>query len=521
MVAAIINLSTPNQWPGCVAYFQQRKCFAASFAQPDTFWMTVTGNYKNFNSSMPPRDDDAITNTLASQQVNHIKALVPMNDGMLALTSGGAWQISGGSTGAAITPASITATAQAYTGCSDLPPLHINTNLLYTTFKGSIVRDLAYNFYVKVFTGSDRSSLSDHLFFGQVLTEWCWAEEPYRLVWAVRADGILLSLTYVIDQEVFAWARHDTQGLVESICTVSEADEDAVYIVVRRNIGGNWLRYIERFASRKMGADPANGMPANIENAWCVDAGLGLPRGVRPATLSVAAATGKGVAFLTDAPAFAPGDVGKVIRTGGGKAVVTAFATPFGVLCDIDPSWPILRTVPNDPLNRPVPRVAGQWTMTMPVTTVSGLAHLEGMSVSILADGNVMPAQVVRGGMVTLQQPASQVTVGLPYTCQLQTLRIEAGEPTMQGKRKKITAVTVRVKDARGLFVGNTFADLVEIKERTQAQTYGQPIPLGTSDERVNILPKWSTDGQVAIQITDPVPATILGVIPEITAGDT
>ena len=63
--------------------------------------------------------------------------------------------------------------------------------------------------------------LSNHLFTGYTLKEWAWAEEPYKIVWAIRNDGALLSLTYLKEQDVYAWARHDTFGLYQSVCSVS------------------------------------------------------------------------------------------------------------------------------------------------------------------------------------------------------------------------------------------------------------------------------------------------------------
>jgi hypothetical protein len=74
------------------------------------------------------------------------------------------------------------------------------------------VRDLSYNFYVNIYTGTDMTVLSNHLFADRTLREWAYAEEPYKIVWAVRDDGILLGYTYMKDQEVYAWTRHDTQG---------------------------------------------------------------------------------------------------------------------------------------------------------------------------------------------------------------------------------------------------------------------------------------------------------------------
>ena len=158
--------------------------------------------------------------------------------------------------------------------------------------------------------------------------------------------------------------------------------------------------------------------------------------------------------------------------------------------------------------------------MTEPVTLVLGLDHLEGETVSILGDGNVFTPQVVNNGQVVLSQPCTKITVGLAYTAQLQTLYLDTGEPTIQGKRKNISAMTVRVDQTRGLEMGPSFTDLTSYKDR-DLNTIGQPIALFTGDQRIIIGGSWTTEGQVCIQQDNPLPSTILGVIPEIQVGDT
>ncbi len=418
--------------PGCVTYYEQRKVFAGSGQYPESVWMTQPGNFWNMDTSSPTQDDDAITLTVASQQVNAVKSLISVN-ALLVLTSSGAFKISPGSTTGALTPATVQVQPQSYNGCSDVPPLVIEYDILYVQSKGSSVRDLSYNFYVDLYTGTDMTVMSSHLFFSYQILEWAYAEEPFKLVWAVRNDGTLLSLTYMKNQDVQAWTRHDTLGQFLSVASISEGNEDAVYFVVSRTIpginGGQPVQYVERLASRNF---LINGV-ADITSAWFVDCGL-------------------------------------------------HYVGP-------------------------------------PVTTVTGLSHLEGMSVAIVADGNVQPSQVVTNGAVTIQHAAQAITIGLPYSADLQTLDIDLGDPTIQGKRKKISAVTIRMENTRGLKAGPDQNSLVAIKERS-TQGYGQPIPLTTGDERVLLTPSWNTFGSLWVRQDNPLPCTVLALIPELMVGD-
>jgi hypothetical protein len=114
------------------------------------------------------------------------------------------------------------------------------------------------------------------------------------------------------------------------------------------------------------------------------------------------------------------------------------------------------------------------------------------------------------------------ITVGLPYIAQLQTLCMEPEGMAMQVQdyRKKISAVAVRVADTRGIKVGPSFIDLTEVKMRGPANYMGTAIPLFTGDMRVVIDNQYLVDDDVCIQQDQPLPCTILGVIPEVSIGD-
>lgn len=493
--------------PATVTYDQQRKVYAGSDASPETFWMSKPGQFKNFDISSPVQPSDSITGTLVSRQVNQIKHMVSMPNGLIMLTSGGAWQVTGA--GGVISPTSIQATPQAYNGAGNVQPLTINYEIIYVQQKGTIVRDLSYSFYTNIYTGSDLSILSNHLFSGFTINEWTYAEEPFKIIWAVRSDGALLALTYLKEQEIFGWSKHETQGRFKSITSIPEGSEDAVYCIVQRSVGGQLIQFIERMHTRLM--------PYGPEDAFFVDCALTTVMNKPAADITLSASTGT-INIVASAAVFASGDVGSVIRAGGGIMTITAFADSTHVTARVTRS---ITDVDDFRVPELIwPQVSGTWSLTAPFTTISGLSHLEGETVSILADGSVVPPQVVNNGTVILGTAVTKATIGLGYTAQLQTLYLDTGEPTIQGKRKNLAALTARVDQTRGLKMGPTFTDLVDFKDRNPL-TFGQPIDLFTGDDRMIIGGGWTTEGQLCIQQDNPLPATILGVIPEITLGDT
>lgn len=503
-----VSTVTPSTgtYPMVPAYFQQRRCFGGFAAFPERLVLSQTGNYGNFNDSVIVQDTDGLDISMASQQVNAIKALVPMSTGLVVLTTGGAFQVSAGGQASAITPKTITAQAQASAGANDLPPILVNSNILYAQNRGTIIRELQFNYYAQSFTGNDRSQLANHLLFGKDITGWTWAEEPFKLIWSVRSDGKLLCMTYVPEQEVYAWTQHDTQGLFRSVASIPEGKANAVYFVVKRKIGGVWKNFIERMSTRYW---------PRVEDAWCVDCGLSTTQSKPDTTLYPSAGTGAGVTFLTDTAAFSAGDVGKIIWCGGGNATITGYTSPTSVTADFNTA---MTEFLSD--GSPMPQAGGAWSVTAPVLTLKGLWHLAGAAVSVLADGQALTNQAVAAdGSLTLPFAASKVVVGLPFQCQLQTLYIDLGDPTQQGKRKTIPAVTLRLSAARGLKAGSTFGKLNEVRE-TQIPVV-VPSPLFTGDSRIIVESNWTTAGQVCVQQDYPLPATVLGLIPEVVVGDT
>ena len=131
--------------------------------------------------------------------------------------------------------------------------------------KGSLVRDLAYRFEDDVYSGSDLSVMSSHLFKGYQIADWTYAQVPNSVCWSVRDDGSLLGLTYMREQDVWGWHRHATDGAFEGATAISELDEDKVYLCVRREINSETRRYIEIMAARI--DDP-------VEHSFFVDCGL-------------------------------------------------------------------------------------------------------------------------------------------------------------------------------------------------------------------------------------------------------
>lgn len=152
-----------------------------------------------------------------------------------------------------------------------------------------------------------------------------------------------------------------------------------------------------------------------------------------------------------------------------------------------------------------------------PATVISGLSHLEGKTVSILADGAVMTRQVVTGGQVTLQNPSSIAHIGLPITADVETLPLSAEiDAYALGRQKNVSRIHLRVLSSSGILAGPTTDRLVHYKQRTN-EPYGSPPSLITRELTIDVHPAWGTDASVVIRQSDPLPLTITGAVIEAT----
>lgn len=495
--------------PAVVNYYQQRQVFANTNNEPQVTYTTQTGNFSSLRTSNPPRDSDAVTFTIAAQQVNEIRHIVPL-DIMILLTSGGEWIVSEGQD-KVLTPSTIGVRAQSYNGSSWVRPVVINSTALYLQEKGARLRDLSYEFSSDKYTGNDLSLMSEHLFEGFTITDMAYTAEPYGILWCVRNDGHLLGLTYQREHQVWGWHHHDTDGVFESVATISEDGRDALYAIVNRTVNGSTSRYVERLEKRET---------QDAEDAFYVDSGLSLDL---PSTIS--GATQANPVVITDtAHPYSDGDlidirdvVGMTELNGNRYKVAGSTANTYQ-LTDED-GVNINGTGFNAYVSGGTSREA--------VTVISGLGHLEGKTVVVLADGYVVEGKVVSSGSITLDRAASKIHVGLSYLPAIELLDIDtpSAAQTVKAKSVSVSKVYIEVENSRGGFVGprqdvTSGQSIVfqEIKPRFDSDAYNR-IALKTYKQEVSIEPLWAKGGGVRIEQRSPLPMNILSVIPSVDVG--
>lgn len=509
--------SITEGYPAAVAYHKQRLMFGGTTNNPNTIWMSGIGLRTNFGVSKPILDDDAITLPLDTDEVNAVRHLISLK-ALVALTSSSE-QVIAGANGAIAATTPPNADVQGKTGANKMKPIIIGNTALYTEDTNDVVRSLQYQFATDSFTGIDLTARSPHLFRNRSIVDWAYQKRPFSCVWTIMSDGAMLGFTFMDEQKVYAWSRHDTDGLYESVCSIREGNETAVYQVVNRTVNGTSRRYTERHASR---------IYTSILDAFFVDCGLTYDgRNTSATTITVSGGTlwdNPEVLTLTASAAiFLNTDINNQITFTLGNEVfrltINGYSSPT-----------VVTAVPTRALPVAYQNVARtDWTFAR--LTFYNFNHLEGKPAAVLADGSVQYGLTVTNGMVTLPRPGGVVHIGLGYTSDLETLDISNPGGQLKAKSVNIPRVFVTAQESRGLYAAtNGYNDdssvkdtnfFVEVKPlaRNPNDGYDTAIPLKTGVFEVLTNTSWSNKGRIGLRQTDPLPITINAITMEAPVG--
>jgi len=506
-----------DDYPSVVAFYQQRAVYANTNNAPETVFGSKSTLRKNFMISTPMQADDAVTFTLAGTKVNSVRHLVSLGK-LIVFTDSGEWVIDGDASGLLI-PGSINPRQHTSNGANTLVPLVVEGSALYVQARGSVVRDLNYDYQADGYRGNELSIFSAHLFDGYTMVDWAYQQIPNSVVWIARSDGKVLGMTYVREHSMFGWHQHDFGGDVESVCVIPSGTEDALYLIVKRVIDGRTVRYIE-FMKTRLITDIVDGV--FMDSALSYDG-----RNTTAQTMTLSTAGGwtheDDITITSSTAYFSAAEVGNAIWltavTGvdeDGEDVTDSIRITITAYT----STTVVTGRPNKTIDTAFQGVAlTSWSRAVDVVT--GLWHLEGETVSVFADGFVVASpnnasyttQTVANGAITLDTPHAVIHVGLPIEAEIQTLDIDQPDFVLTDKAKHVSKLALQVQASRGIFAGPIGEELTEFKIRS-AEDYDDPVGLQTGVVDMNTVAKWDKSGGVSIQQIDPLPLAVLSAIP-------
>ena len=411
--------SSVRGFPKALAFYEERLFFAGTTHQPQTIFGSVSADFENHTPGT--NDDDAVNVTIASDQVNVIKHLLPGRF-LQILTTSAEFTLSGGTGTTAVTPTNVNVLRETTFGTSQVRPLRAGNSTILVQKGTEKVKEITFDLDTDGLLGVDLTVLADHITRGG-LTDMIWQQEPELILWFVGADGALIGLTYDRANGTVGWHGHTLggSGVVESITAIPSGAEDQVYLSVKRTINSATVRHIVFLKSINFGTD--------VADAFFVDSGL----------------------------------------TYSGSAT----------------------------------------------TTITGLNHLEGETVQILADGSAHADKTVSGGTVTLDRSVTKAHIGLGFSSVVKTLRLEAGanDGTSQGKIKRIHGVTARFLDTVGAELGPDTSNLDRIPFRDSSMAMDTAVPMFTGDKEISFPAGYDNDAQVVIRQSQPLPMTVVAIM--------
>jgi hypothetical protein len=411
-------------YPRAVCLHKQRLFFGGTIYDPQTIWASVIGDFHNFRRST--LDDGALALQIATSENNVIQWLSPNAGGIIAGTSGDEWTIT--ADGGIATATNYQIKRQSNYGSEYRQALPVNEVALFMQRGGRKLREYVFAFERDGYVAPDLTLLADHITRGGIKSM-ALMQQPDTIVWFARNDGLLVGMTYERDQQVVAWHRHPTQGLVESVTTIYGANggSDELWLVVKRGS----RRLIERL-------DPLT----IIEN--------------ESATVSTAL---------------------KYLDSCVHKYTGSAFSS------------------------------------------VTGLDHLNGSVVDVLADGRTHATRTVASGSVTLSGSTLAVTVGLAYTSLVHVNSFEVPMQSGPSKSRKWKAnrATLHFWQSREAEISGNATDANPSWEildfRSTNDTEGFALPVVSGLNECALIARYDEQPEMAIRQNKPLPLNVLGLV--------
>ena len=594
------SFSDTTGHPSVVTFFEQRLVFAGTSDQPQTMFFSKSGDYENMTAGTDA--DDAMIYTIASNQVNAIKAMKATRT-LIVMTTGGEYAVSAG-TASAITPTNISIVKQSNYGSAGVDALSIGNATIFLQRAKRKMRELAYNFDTDGYVAPDLTILAEHI-TDSGITQMDYQQEPYSVVWGARTDGVLAGLTYNRLENVVAWHRHIIGGKSDTTKNIIQQSISFTSNTTVVNTTNNTITLSSHGLST---ADPVyyyagSNAIGGLNNSTLYYAIATDSNTIKLATTASNATAGTAISF-TSAPSsdttqyiyqgvnissnfiysashgFTTGDIFYYDNTGtsiGGLSENTKYyiekidnnqfklysdktlstvvsltsahtseqtdnilthakVESVAVIdgdADEDQVWVIVQRWVNGAVRRHVEYFtpfdfnrdvtafhyldSGLSYVGDETTTLTGLDHLEGEVVDVIGEGAAQTNKTVSSGSITIDNATEQAKVGLLYTSDLQTMRLDEGyTETTQTKTKRIYDLSVRFQDTVGAKVGPNAANLTSIDFRASGSPMDLPIPLFTGDKSVEFDTGYGTEGLVYVQQPQALPMTILGIYPRL-----
>ncbi|GAB7024700.1 phage tail protein [Salidesulfovibrio brasiliensis] len=245
--------SETTGWPQVVLFIDESLAFAATDVQPQTHWKSTSDDLYDFsptNESGEVLDSSGYSKTLGGDRLNAIRWMT-WSQYLIMGTSGGEWRVVT-PMNEPIKPTNGTPRLDGGRGSSSITPVRIGAETVFVQEQRRQMYGLRYSFENDGLTDVELTKLCRHVTASGV-RQLAHQRTPESVIWAVREDGQLVSMTYEPSEQVLAAARHilggrldDGHPVVESAAVIPGDGRDVLWLAVRRTVNGQTRRCIER-----------------------------------------------------------------------------------------------------------------------------------------------------------------------------------------------------------------------------------------------------------------------------------
>ncbi len=504
-------------YPGSVCFDNDRLWWAGSPSYPMRLWGSKVGIYNDFEISSPLIADDALNLDLASKSANAVQWMASNRKFVVGTTGIEYWITSLAGDGV-VTATSKNATPGSFNGSSDINPVIAGNTILSLQRQRKNIAELKYEFSTDAFGGDDLSALAEHLSRDSGIVDMAFQLAPWRVVWCAREDGWLIGMTYYPKHEVYGWHSHYVNGDIKSIGVIPGSVEDELWMIVEREIDGSTVKYIERMASSFKANDTVD--------AFFVDSGLSLDNRLDIEAISYA---DPGVITITD-HGFLDGDIvtiraidqtdkfGNILA---GEEDYQSFQGEKFIVTNKTADT-FQATLDGSVVDFSEYKTIESGTAAYNQTVITGLAHLEGQEVTILADGAEVAEKTVTNSQITLDASASVAHIGLGGYAQIETLPgyLETQQGDTFAKTQSIKTFIIQLYKTLGFEYGGTKDTLAAHDFISDLVPYGQSGNLfnGLTND-IALDGELKRDPTLFIRQPQPLPITIQSITTEYEIG--
>lgn len=432
------------------------------FGQGSRLIGSQTGGFDNF--LIGELADDAYQFELAAVVAQNIVTM-QSQEGLMILTQTNEWLADGGQDGAVITPSNFRSRQLTEYGSAPGNSLVIHSNVLFIQQGSVVLNEYLFQFARANYEAVNLTELVDTL-ADEIITGITWAPVPHSLVMATTLKGSLLIMGY-----------RRTSG------AAGEGGQLA------------WTKHVTPDGSLGLSDGTLNG--------------IGDGNGKFESVCAIPGSNGNS-------------DIWAVVRR----------QLPDGTFVRTVENWdlnyfPLLKEGSAASAPSLVLLDGSLTSSVLPITpVVTGLGHLEGLTVGILLNGTVYPPRTVEGGQITLNpddlppDDVSAVVVGLIPVAELQPFLtvIQMKDGPSEGRTKRIAKLNIRFYQAGACqYADSPDSQFYDVDFRTGGDPIGEPVALLTGLRKNDLAGGWLLDTEFCFRNASPLPMNILSVTPEMT----